>query len=119
MQATLSLTTLMARRATGVSANLRRFAGVGFGVAFWPARLIPYGVRMEGSITVLRSPAVASPAFAATLSPPASFCHASVTFVFSPTSSPLSLVKKMRHSEGLCLGKKATTDYTDQHGSKT
>jgi hypothetical protein len=32
-----SLITLIARRATGVSANRRRFAGVGFGTRLWVA----------------------------------------------------------------------------------
>src|ERR1035441_877404 len=102
MLAILSLTTLMARRATGVSANLRRFAGVGLGVAFWPARPGLYGLRMEGSIAVFLSPLVASPAVA---SIPTSLCHASVTLVRSPTLvllSNLCWCKRKWHSRFRC-----------------
>ncbi len=54
MLAMRSFTTLMARRATGVSANLRRFAGVGLGVRF--GRPWFSGLRIDGSIAVLRAP---------------------------------------------------------------
>src|ERR1017187_7333103 len=90
MLAMRSFTTLMARRATGVSANLRRFVGVGLGVRFglpWPWFS---GLRIDGSIAVLRAPRVASPESALSSFRPASLCHASVTCVRRPTCSPLS-----------------------------
>ncbi len=46
-----SLIVLMARRATGVSANLRRFAGVGFGS---PSDLVPKCVSTDGMAIVRR-----------------------------------------------------------------
>jgi hypothetical protein len=42
---------LIARRATGVSENRRKFAGVGFGIA---SDLGPYVVKMFGSASVRR-----------------------------------------------------------------
>src|SRR6185312_4285398 len=72
-----SLTILMARRATGVSAKRRRLAAVGRGVVFRPARFGPYGERIDGSRIVLRLPAFSVAAESA----PARRCQASVTRV--------------------------------------
>jgi hypothetical protein len=60
--------------ATGVSANLRRFTGVGLGVAFWPAAALAVGTRgsTAASPSCARPWLVASPAAASTrVRPPA------------------------------------------------
>src|SRR5487761_104972 len=98
MLAILSFTTLIARRTTGVSANFRRLAGVGFGSALCPVRPAwLYGVKIEGSIVVFRSPTAAS----AAASTPASFSQTSFTIVRTPMphlSLSMSVAKRKRHS---------------------
>src|ERR1700733_1633203 len=99
MLAILFFTTLIARRTTGVSENLRRFAAVGLGNALCPGRPIRlYGLRIEGSIAVFLSPIVASPAAAST---PASLCQRPFTVVRTPMlhlSLSVSAAKRKRHS---------------------
>ena len=56
--ATRSLITLIARRTTGVSANLRRFMGVGLGRSR-PGNCT--GLRIEGSASVLRCASASAP----------------------------------------------------------
>src|ERR1700744_4209398 len=92
----------MARRAMGVSANLRRFAGVGLGVAFWPARPWLKGLRMEGSMMVFLSPLPGSDAASMPVAMPAIRCHAFVAVVRRLTVLPLSdsgcVLQRERHS---------------------
>jgi len=71
---------LIARRTTGVSANFRKFAGVGFG----SARCAWYGLKIEGSATVFRCASFRCPSTAATSPAPNRF-HALQIESFTPT----------------------------------
>jgi hypothetical protein len=88
MHAIRSLMQLIARRATGVSANLRKFAAVGFGSAFCTPVVLK-GAKIEfiprGVTAVFRSPTLSADA-----ATPATRSHISLTA--APKPIPISLL---------------------------